>query len=208
MSAVRAPAILVALNAEKVANADPRVREVANRNLGYADGMGVVLALRRKGLRAARIAGADLWLALAGSRAGARVYLIGSTTPVVRRAAQLLQALHPHIQIAGFRDGFLAQDEVSELKAQLALARPDLVFVGMGSPTQELLMDELIESLPAVYMGIGGSLEVFVGRRRRAPRWMQRVGAEWLFRFVENPSRLSRLPAYLRFAWLLGRGKV
>jgi exopolysaccharide biosynthesis WecB/TagA/CpsF family protein len=97
---------------------------------------------------------------------------------------------------------------VAELGAQLPELRPDLVFVGMGSPRQELLMEQLIAAWPAVYMGIGGSLDVFVGRRRRAPRWMQRIGVEWLFRFVENPSRLSRLPAYIRYAWLLARGKV
>lgn len=207
MAHAHAPAILVALNAEKVANADARVRRIVDHNIGYPDGMGVVLALRRRGLHTARIAGADLWLELARSRVGQRIYVIGSSRTVIVPAVKRLAEVIPGVIVVGHRDGYLKADDVRELKADLANTSPDLVFVGMGSPQQELLMDALNKAWPTLYMGIGGSLDVFVGQRRRAPAWMQRMGLEWLFRFAENPSRLTRLPAYIRFAWLLARGR-
>jgi len=202
-----APAILVALNAEKVANADEHVRRIVDHNIGYPDGMGVVLALRRRGLHTARVAGADLWLELARSKVGQRIYIIGASRSVIASAVKRLAAVIPGIVVVGHRDGYLAADDVRDLKSDLTSTRPDLVFVGIGSPRQELLMDALIGAWPALYMGIGGSLDVFVGQRRRAPAWMQRMGLEWLFRFAEHPSRLTRLPAYIRFAWLLARGR-
>lgn len=204
----RVPTILVALNAEKVGTADDRVRRIVNDNIGYADGMGVVLALRRKGLVATRIAGADLWLELLRTRpAGTRLYLVGGTTGVNEEVVRRLKDRFPRVVIAGHRDGYLNAADIDVLKRDLAAAEPEIVLVGMGSPRQELLMAELMRAWPAVYMGLGGSLDVFVGRRRRAPRWMQRSGLEWVFRFVD-PRRLPRLGAYLRFASLLARGKL
>jgi len=206
---VKPPVILVALNAEKVGSADERVRRIVNENTGYADGMGVVLALRRKGLNARRIAGADLWRELLRTRpAGSRIYVIGGTKEVIEAVVEKLPGRFPELVVAGHRDGYLGLGDIEALKRDLAAKRPDVVLVGMGSPRQELLMDELIRAWPAVYMGLGGSLDIFVGRRRRAPRWMQRSGLEWIFRFVDDPRRLPRLGARLRFAWLLARGKL
>ncbi len=212
LAALNEPVILVALNAEKVGTADRRVRRIVNDNLGYADGMGVVVALRRKGIHSVRIAGADLWLPLLTSRpAGTRAFLVGGTQPVIERVVARLRRDLPALEICGYRDGYDQADQANdaaELVAHIVAARPDVVLVGMGSPRQELLMDRLIRMHPAIYMGVGGSFDVFVGQRRRAPRWMQRHGLEWVFRFVDDPSRLPRLGAYLRFAWRLARGRL
>lgn len=209
LATVETPAILVALNAEKVGTADERVRRIVNENIGYADGMGVVVALRRKGLTATRIAGADLWLELLRTRPqGTKLYLVGGTRDVIEDVASKLKARFPGLVVAGYRDGYLNEADVESLRADLTAAKPDVVLVGMGSPRQELLMAELMGAWPAFYMGLGGSLDVFVGRRRRAPRWMQRSGTEWAFRFVDDPRRLPRLRGYIRFAGLLARGKL
>ena len=206
---LRPPTILVALNAEKVGTADDRVRRIVNENVGYADGMGVVVALRRKGLSATRIAGADLWLELLRTQpGGTRLFVVGGTEDVIAEVVQKLNNRFPRLVMAGYRDGYVNAKDIEALKHDLASAQPDVVLVGMGTPRQELLMAELIRAWPALYMGLGGSLDVFVGRRRRAPRWMQRSGLEWIFRFVDDPRRLPRLGAYLRFAWLLARGKL
>ena len=201
--------ILVALNAEKLARGDDAIRAITNRSVGYADGYGAVLAVRRKGGRTARLAGADLWLHLARhSPDGTRFYLMGSTAEIVEMAVARLRSEVPGIQIVGFRDGFLGPDDEAGLGPQFESLRPDVVFVAMGSPRQELLMDRLLRAWPALYVGLGGSLDVYVGRRRRAPRLIQRLGLEWAFRFVVDPRRLHRLPAYVRFAWLLARGRI
>ena len=94
------------------------------------------------------------------------------------------------------------------LAEQLAATRPDVVLVAMGSPRQELVMDRLSATWPALYMGLGGSLDVYIGRRRRAPRLVQRAGLEWIHRFVVDPRRLQRLPAYLQFASRLALNRL
>jgi UDP-N-acetyl-D-mannosaminouronate:lipid I N-acetyl-D-mannosaminouronosyltransferase len=209
ITAVNGPALLVAINGEKLANADATLRRIANAHIGYPDGIGAVLALRRRGLRSARIAGSDLWLTVIRRYAGERrFYLVGSTAPVAQEAATRLQRNFPGLEIVGARDGFLDADDESRLVDHLHETKPDVVLVAMGSPRQEILMERLLAAWPALYMGLGGSLDIYVGQRRRAPRWMQRIGLEWLYRFVENPRRLRRLPAYGRFAWLLARGRV
>jgi UDP-N-acetyl-D-mannosaminouronate:lipid I N-acetyl-D-mannosaminouronosyltransferase len=201
--------LLVALNAEKLANGNPDIREIVNRSIGYADGYGAVLAMRRRGARTARIAGADLWLHLIRRVAGIRrVYLVGSTDEVMAATVRRLRTEFPNLDIAGSRNGFLSEDDRSQLAADLRATKADIVLVAMGSPRQELVMDELQRSWPALYIGLGGSLDVYVGVRRRAPRWAQRLGLEWIHRFVVDPKRLTRLPAYVRFAWLLARGRT
>jgi UDP-N-acetyl-D-mannosaminouronate:lipid I N-acetyl-D-mannosaminouronosyltransferase len=201
--------ILVALNAEKLARGDPRIREIANRGIGYADGYGAVLAVRRKGARSARIAGADLWLSIVERYARSRrFYIVGSTEEVIRETVERLRRDYPPIEIVGHRDGFMDETGVRRLADDLQATRPDIVFMAMGSPRQELLMHELSKTWPALYMGLGGSLDVYTGRRRRAPRWVQRTGLEWIHRFAVDPRRLHRLPAYLQFAWRLACNRL
>ena len=201
--------ILVALNAEKLARGDPRIREIANRNVGYADGYGAVLAMRRKHVRTARIAGADLWLSIVARGAGTRrFYIVGSTTDVVEAAVARLRGQFPAVEIVGYRDGFLDEAGVAALADALVASKPDTVLVAMGSPRQELVMDQLSTAWPALYMGLGGSLDVYIGRRRRAPRLVQRAGLERIHRFVVDPRRLHRLPAYLQFASRLALNRL
>lgn len=202
------PGLLVAVNAEKLAHGNRRLQAVGNTNLAYPDGMGAVLALRRLGVQAERIAGADLWQRIVDRYAGAkRIYLLGARRPVIEAVAAALRARYPAIAL-GFRDGYLNPGDVEELIREFQATKPELVFVGMGSPRQELLMSRLYEAHPALYMGVGGSFDVFVGQKPRAPRWMQRIGMEWAYQFVREPRRLHRLPAYLKFGVLLAFGRI
>lgn len=199
----------MAVNAEKLARADPRLQRLSQRTVAYADGYGAVLALRRRGIRSARIAGADLWLDLVRAVAGRkRVFLVGSTDEVVSDVASRLRSDVPHLEIAGYRNGFLHAAAESELAAELRRTESAVVLVAMGSPRQELLMDRLATAWPALYVGLGGSFDVYTNRRSRAPRFIQRVGLEWAHRFVTDPRRLPRLPAYLKFAWLLALNRL
>ena len=203
-----ASGILVAVNAEKLANGDPGLRQIANDNLAYPDGMGAVLALRRTGVSAHRIAGADLWLHLAARFYRDRsFYLIGGTQRVIEATAQKLRQRLPDIDLE-YRNGYLSDEDVAALEDRLRQRQPWIVLVGMGSPRQERLMERLNHAHPALYMGVGGSFDVFVGAKPRAPGWLQRAGMEWAYQFVRTPQRLPRLPAYLKFAWLLAIGRT
>ena len=199
--------ILLAVNADKIARADPVVAEIARTDVAYPDGIGAVLALRRHGIAARRLPGADLWLALIDRYAADRsFYLVGASEAVIQTVAEKLTGRHPGMRL-WYRSGYLSGDDERRLEEQLREHRPDFVMVAMGSPRQELLMRRLSAIHPAVYVGLGGSFDVFAGVKRRAPRWLQDLGLEWAYRFVREPARLRRLPSYLRFVALLGTGR-
>lgn len=199
--------MLIAINAEKIARADPAIVDLAATQLGYPDGIGAVLALRRQGIRASRMAGADLWLAIIDHYAGRRsFYLIGATDEVVARVAERLSERHPAINLWS-RSGYLSAQEQEQLVDELQSRRPDFVLVAMGSPRQELLMERLYAAHPAVYMGLGGSFDIFAGRKARAPRWLRDAGLEWSYRLLRDPVRLRALPVLLKFLVLLVSGR-
>lgn len=199
--------ILVAINAEKIARVDPVIAQLASCHVGYPDGIGAVLALRRRGIRARRMAGADLWLRVIRRYAAERsFYLVGGTDEVIEKVARKLIQRHPGLRLRA-RSGFLSVDDEEQIERDLRDSRPDFVLVAMGSPRQELLMQRLYAIHPAVYVGLGGSFDVFAGIKRRAPRWVQEIGLEWAYRLVREPARLRRLPTYLRFVTLLGTGR-
>lgn len=194
--------ILVALNAEKCMYAKPDLVDVINSNIGYCDGAGPVKAAHRKGFRnAVRTPGCELWLQIIERfHSGGKFYLVGSRTEVVEAVVEKLRSQYPDIQIVGYRNGFLAEGDEERLAADLERTRPDFVFVAMGSPRQELLMQRLQRRHVAVYQGLGGSFDLYVGNFKRAPRVLQALGCEWIWRFIVQPSRVKRLGPYLRFA--------
>lgn len=204
------PTALVALNAEKLADPPDDLRELVNHNVGYADGMGAVLALRRKGLRAPRLAGSDIWLGIVRRFAATkRFYLVGGSDEVIGQTVERLRHEVPGLQIVGHRNGYLSPADVDALVEDIRERAADVVFVAMGSPRQEHLIRRLLDAHPALYMGLGGSFDVYTGRVRRAPEAIQRLGLEWLYRLAQAPrARLPRQKARLRFAIRLITGRL
>lgn len=199
----------VAVNAEKVISClqDSGLRALVGRaTLRYPDGAGVVVAMRLKGQRTARVAGADLWLEILRQAGGRRlaVALIGAAPRVLEATRARLEAEFPLVDIVVARDGFDGARDAGAIIEELARTRPEVVFVAMGSPRQEQLIERLRRGYPAAfYLGLGGSFDVYCGVKRRAPLWMQRHGLEWLFRFLSEPSRAPREAKRLRFLLLL-----
>ena len=180
---------------------DPAYAALCRRaSLVVADGMPVVWASRLQGTPLPeRIAGSDLVASLtAAAAAGGRsVFLIGSEAGLAARAAAALRARHPGLRVAGTLDApaRLAGDRaaVAAVAERLAAAAPDLVYVGLGTPAQDLVIDRLRRRRPqAWYVGVGMGLGFVAGARPRAPRWMQRAGLEWLHRLAHEPGRLAR----------------
>ena len=166
----------------------PDIRELlAGADMVVADGMPLVLA------------GSDLvWsLTAEAARGGRSVYLLGDVPEARERAAASLTRRYPDLQIAGAYSpplGFDADpDEVERIRRRLTEARPDLVYVALGFPKQEWLIAELRADLPnAWFVGVGISLSFAGGYVKRAPRWMMRLGLEWLHRLIQEPRRLAR----------------
>jgi N-acetylglucosaminyldiphosphoundecaprenol N-acetyl-beta-D-mannosaminyltransferase len=168
-------------------------------DLVVADGMPLVWASRlQRTPLPGRVAGSDLiWsLSRAAAGSGRSIFLLGGEPGTAAASAARLQTSCPGLRVAGTlcpAPGF--EDRPGELDAivvALVTARPDLVFVGLGAPKQELLIARLRSRLPAAWwVGVGISFSFVAGRVRRAPRWLRRVGLEWLHRLVQEPRRLA-----------------
>ena len=199
--------ILVAVNAEKVTKATDETRAIVNNNIGYADGAGVVVAIHKLGKQqAVRIAGCDLWLNIVqGSYREKTFYLIGSKQEVIEDTVKQLKSQYNGITIVGYRNGYITnEEERNALIQDIAGKKPDVVFVAMGSPKQEILMTDMMKVHPAIYQGLGGSFDVYTGRVKRAPLWWQKHNIEFLYRFLKQPQRYRREYYRLKFlAWML-----
>lgn len=204
----------VAINAEKVISAHQDralAALIESATLRYPDGAGAVLAMRLKGVRSARIAGADLWLAILRAARQERlpIALIGASPRVLAATRARLEFDFPLVDIRVARDGYEGARNPTELIEELRRADPQVVFVAMGSPRQEQLIDTLRRGYPeALYLGLGGSFDVYCGAKRRAPLWMQNCGLEWLFRFLIEPARARRETKRLRFLAMLTSGRL
>lgn len=194
--------ILVAVNAEKILHATPESREIINRNIGYPDGAGAVWALQKKGFKnTVKIPGCELWLNVIESYYKTKTfYLVGSKQDIIKETVKQLKASYSGIQILNYRNGYIKNDnETSALIEDIKLRAPDVVFVAMGSPKQELLMEAMQQQHRAVYQGLGGSFDVYTGNVKRAPKWWVSNNLEWAYRLINQPSRIKRQIHLVRF---------
>ncbi len=184
--------ILVAVNAEKIEHATELSKGIINRNIGYPDGVGAVWALRKKGHKnVEKIPGCELWLDIVQKYHDSKsFYLVGGEEAIIQKTINLLTSKYPNIAIVGQRNGFLKnQREKDALLIDIGLKRPDVVFVAMGSPKQELLMEEMAKIHAAVYQGLGGSFDVFTGKVKRAPKWWVSNSMEGIYRTIKEPRK-------------------
>lgn len=203
--------ILVAINAEKILHATDQTRAIINRNVGYSDGAGAVKALRQRGYtEAVKIAGCELWLKIAQqlSPRGCSFYLVGGKQEIIDETVAKLKTDYPEINIVGYRNGYIkTDDEKQALIDDIAERRPDVVFVAMGSPKQELLMEEIQQRHAALMQGLGGSFDVYTGHVGRAPKWWVDHNLEFAYRLIKEPKRITRQIHLVKFAWWLLIGK-
>ena len=202
----------VVINAAKVVQArrDPELaRIIRSCSLINADGQSIVWASRILGRPLPeRVAGIDLMHALWETAAGRghRVYLLGATSQVVAKAANL--AAERGVNVVGHRDGYWKPAEEREVVAEIRRARVDLLFVGIPSPRKEFFFAQHLAELDVgLAFGVGGSFDVIAGLRQRAPMWMQRAGLEWIYRLLQEPRRMFMryLVGNTRFAAIVWR---
>lgn len=207
----------VVINADKVVKAahDPGLaRIIAACDLVNADGMPVVWASRLLGQPLkGRVTGIDLFVRLLGEAEvrGWSVYFLGAREAVLQEVMRRARERHPLLDIAGARNGYWSPDEEAGVVADIARARPRLLFVAISSPRKEefLARHQAAMGVPFA-MGVGGSFDVFAGLVRRAPLWMQRTGFEWFYRFLQEPRRMFRRYFIddMEFFWLLAKAMV
>jgi N-acetylglucosaminyldiphosphoundecaprenol N-acetyl-beta-D-mannosaminyltransferase len=190
---------VLALNPEKVfaLEKDPGLLEFfKGAGLLLPDGIGVVLAMRfLYGAKAGRVPGADLMQAACdlAARRGFGIFLYGATEEVNAGAAAELARRYPGLRVAGRANGYLSPEEREGLVHRINGSGAEILFVALGSPAQERWMRENLPKLEVrVCQGIGGTLDTIVGTVKRAPKIFQRLGLEWFYRLLSQPSRAWR----------------
>jgi N-acetylglucosaminyldiphosphoundecaprenol N-acetyl-beta-D-mannosaminyltransferase len=176
------------------------LREVlARSDLNVADGMPVVWLSRLLGQPVpGRVAGADMapLLVAEAAAAGVPVFLLGGEHGAAGEAVDVLRRRHPDLRVAGWHEPPRARIEDMDnagMVELIAASGARLLLVALGNPKQELWIDRYRDRLPdvSVAIGVGCVFDLWAGRSRRAPAWMQRAGLEWLHRLIAEPRRLA-----------------
>ena len=167
------------------------------------DGIGIVYASKiNKGKIKQRITGIDFMYKLCEEavKHNARVYLYGTEQERIDKAKVELEKKYPGIQIVGTCNGFTDEDIVAE---RIKEAKPDILFVGTGSPKQENFIINNKEKLSTVkiFMPVGGSFDVVSNTLKRAPNWITKMNLEWLFRLFQEPKRFFRQTKLVKFMY-------
>ncbi|EIC83545.1 lipopolysaccharide N-acetylmannosaminouronosyltransferase [Serratia sp. M24T3] len=197
---------LVAINAEKVlaTERDAQLRSlIKEADYKYADGVSIVASIRRKypAANVERVPGADLWEAVMqrAGQLGTPVFLIGGQEAVLSQTRDKLRKQW-NVNIVGSQNGYFTPAEREALFERVKASGAKVITVAMGSPRQEILMRDCRKVYPdALYMGVGGTYDVFIGAVKRAPKGWQKLGLEWLYRLINQPGRLPRQLKLLKF---------
>lgn len=206
------PNLVVTPNAEIVyaAQQDAELAGIlARADLVVPDGAGVVMASRLLGDPVPeKVAGVDLaHHLLTRAPEGTRVYLLGTTPESVRAAAIRVTEMYPQVTVAGYRGGFwphFQPDEDRKVVQAVRAAAPHILFCGIGAPKQEKWLARYLQDLGVpMSMGIGGGIDWWAGKQKRAPAWMIRMNLEWAYRVVKFGRYGRSLPPLAKFMWLV-----
>lgn len=177
-------------------------------DLNVPDSQGLLFAARWMGQRLPeRVTGVDTVETLCRSLNVAHpVFLLGAAPGVAEAAAAVLQSCNPHLKIVGTFSGNPKPEYTEAIIHAINAAQPHLLLVAFGSPAQDLWIAKHLSSMPSVRvaMGVGGTFDFLAGVQKRAPVFVQSLGLEWLWRFVQEPSRWRRMwRAVVVFPWMV-----
>ncbi|MBR5743525.1 MAG: WecB/TagA/CpsF family glycosyltransferase [Clostridia bacterium] len=196
--AEEAPVTVVTPNVEILygMRKDPALREALEKaDVVLPDGIGVVLAGRILGTPVERkLAGVEFGETVLRRAAeeGKSVYFLGAKPGVAEKAAGAMREKYPGLKVAGTADGYFRDDGAAA--AAIRESGAYLALICLGSPKQEIFMERFRnETGCRLHAALGGSMDVYAGCAKRAPRWMIRLGLEWLYRLVREPKRLGRM---------------
>lgn len=142
-----------------------------------------------------RITGVDLMESICAISKGAPIFLLGAKPGVAEKVKTFLETKYRGINIVGVFSGSPDEDNFPAIQAMIAETQPKILFVAFGSPNQELWIAQHLHKLKSVKIavGLGGAFDFLAGKRLRAPKWIQKLGLEWLFRLMQEPSRIKRI---------------
>jgi N-acetylglucosaminyldiphosphoundecaprenol N-acetyl-beta-D-mannosaminyltransferase len=187
----------VAINADKIVKMrkDPEFREVVRKSdLNIVDGQPLVWLSRLFGKPVKqRYGGLDIMDALAplSGEKGYRVYYLGAKEEVVKEVVDRYKRSYPDMNLAGWRDGYWSESEEKNIVDNIRESRADILFFAMSSPMKERFLNKYLDEMGVSFaVGVGGAFDILAGKTKRAPKWVQKVGMEWLYRVLQEPGRL------------------
>ena len=199
---------IVAINPEKILKAreNAELKKLLNdADYQIPDGIGVVYASKlKKGKIKSRITGIDCMEMLCdlANEKGYKIFLYGAKSDVIIEAKKKLENKYQNIKIVGIIDGYEKNQE--KIVEKINKSKADIIFVALGSPKQENWIIENKDKLCVkIFQGVGGSFDVISGNIKRAPKWMQKAGLEWLYRLMKEPKRIFRQIKLVKFLGLV-----
>jgi N-acetylglucosaminyldiphosphoundecaprenol N-acetyl-beta-D-mannosaminyltransferase len=178
-------------------------RNVGASDIICVDGIGILWGCRLFGLPVReRVTGIDLMTRILEvcAREEFRPYFLGARPDVLERMIARVRLRHPHVEVAGWRHGYFPPEQEAQIALDIRASRADCLFVGISSPLKEKFLNRYRDDIAVpLQVGVGGAFDVMAGCLKRAPRWMQTSGLEWLFRLLQEPRRLG--PRYLKTNW-------
>ncbi len=195
------------------AKKDDKLKDLVNAaDLVIADGIGLIYGSRmQKRPLKERVTGFDVSMEMLNiaNREGYKLYLLGGAEGVAKKAKENIEKDYPNIEVVGYHNGFFqgihigvedSQEEEAIIE-EINQLKPDFIFVGLGFPRQEIWINENRDRLPVkLAIGNGGVMDILAGNAERAPEIFQKLGLEWFYRLVQQPSRIKRqmvLPLFL-----------
>lgn len=208
---LKANKFIVTPNPEIVlaARKDPEFSKIIN-NADYVipDGIGIIKGAKSLGTPLhERITGFDTlqYLIETANRKLSKVYLLGAKPEVIQASAAKIKKDYPQIDLVGYHDGYF-QDE-QEIIDEISEKKPNIILVALGSPKQEIFINKYRHSSDAIWIGVGGSFDVFSGTKKRAPKVIQKLNLEWFYRLVKEPTRFGRMLAIPKYMSLINQEK-
>jgi N-acetylglucosaminyldiphosphoundecaprenol N-acetyl-beta-D-mannosaminyltransferase len=201
---------VITMNAEMVmqANENSELAKILQQaDLIAADGAGITIALKLHGIQQQRYSGIDLGEALfrlaADRGAACPVAMYGGKPEILTKTVAFWQRELPELSIVVQANGYIPESAQQELIAQLQQQQPKIILVALGIPRQEVWIDQNRHICPqAIWVGVGGSFDVWSGTKKRAPKVLQDLNLEWLYRLAQEPTRWRRMLVLPQFMWL------
>ncbi|HOK18491.1 MAG TPA: WecB/TagA/CpsF family glycosyltransferase [Caldisericia bacterium] len=177
---------------------------IKNADLVIPDGIGIIFASKILGNKLPeRIPGIDLSYKLLeiSNEKGYKIVLIGGKEGVAEGAKENLKKIFPNLNIAMTYNGYFNEDEERKIVDEIQKIEPDILLVGMGSGKQEIWIWNNREKFKniGVCIGVGGTLDIWAGKKKRAPKLVQNLGLEWLYRVIIEPKRIFRVLKIFNF---------
>ena len=187
----------VVLNAAKIVlmERDKELAEIVNScDLINADGMSIVWASKFLGHKLKeRVAGIDLMNKLleVSDKNKYRIFLFGAREEILKIVVDKIKEKYKNLIISGYRNGYYKKEQEIEIIKQINKSKSHIVFVGFSSPNKEFFLNRYKDLINVPFcMGVGGSFDIIAGKYKRAPKWMQKIGLEWFYRYIQEPGRL------------------